>query len=322
MIRLRPFLVTLALFAAPSVLWLGLWSPTPVGIDAVCAVTPGHVAVVGAIAPAAAGAPAPAKTVDLVRRVGFMSGGLHRAIEPTAAWILLRPGHAAGDDRALDRHLEVVRAVVAQLHDLAPQARIALLVGGVPGSGVAAPPHLAAGLAALSADPALAGVPVEVLDLAAAEVEEVEVPDGGLAANLYPVPVVLLEADAVVNVARGGGPLGALRNLEGLAGAAPQTGPYRLVDLALLCEVDYTVLDLLDGEAPGAPLLLASRDGIAVDRVALAIAGGDSAAQATLAAASARHLGQARLADIKVTEIDVPGTWVPAPDTTIAPGRS
>ena len=308
----------MAFTIAPSVLWLGIWSPAPLGVDAVTAVTPGHVSVVGAASMTGPGAPASPTVSDLVRGAMYLSGGLHKAVDPSSSWILVRPDHGPMDDTALKRHVAVIRAVVLRLHDMAAEADISLLVGGVAATDTKPAAGLREALGALVDDPDLGGARVTIIDLEAEETEEVEVPDGGLAADLYPVPIVLLECDAVVNIARHVGPLSAMDNLEGLAGVAGDgaDGDARRVDLALLAEVDYTLLDMLGHDGPEGPLLLASGDAIAVDRAAAAIAQTDTAAIAVLRLAHERRLGQADLRDIKVSGLEVPGTWMPAPDTT------
>ena len=112
-------------------------------------------------------------------------------------------------------------------------------------------------------------------------------PGGG---GTYSVPVSLLECDALVNVARAAGPLAGLDNLQGLAGpgaAGSAPGP---VDLALLAEVDYTLLDMTGLEGGAGSLVLAGRDGIAVDRAAAALLGAGEETLAPLFAAGDRRL--------------------------------
>jgi len=315
-VRRLPVPVTLALLllAAPAILRLGVWSPSPVGLDAVSAATPAYVAVVGAGNTSVEGAPASPSVEDLVRGAFHLSGGLHKAIDPTARDVVIRPGHSPMGRRSLAQHLEVVRAVVVVLHDIAPDARMSLLVGGTPGSGVQAPEGLVGALRELTHTRDLASMRLRVVSLAQEEVEALEVPDGGEAAQLYPLPIPLLECDAVINVARYHGPLSAMTNLEGLAGPAEGDATAdpagRLVDLALLLEVQYTVLDLLGRDHPRSPVVLASADGIAVDRLAGAFAGNDAVPSA-LTRAGDRRLGMAVLANIKVAGLDFPGTWVP-----------
>ena len=316
--RLR-FLIMLAvaILSVPPMLSLGIGSPDPIGVDALSAATPGYVAVVGAGNTSIPGAPATPTVEDLVRGAFFLSGGLHRAIDPFADEVLVRPGHAPMSARALAQHMEVVRAVVLLLHDIAPEARIALLLGGAPGSGVSAPDGLEAALRGLVDNEDLASIQLQVLALSREEVEMIEVPDGGEVTDLYPVPIALLECDAVINIARYHGPLSAMKNLVGLA--SPPPGEVRddaaghLVGLALLTEVKYTVLDLLGRDHPRSPVVLASPDGIAVDRLAVAIAGFHET-PAALTRAGKRRLGMSNLAGIKVAGLDVPGTWVPDPE--------
>ncbi|MDA0335417.1 MAG: DUF362 domain-containing protein [bacterium] len=305
----------------PAILRLGVWSPEPLGVDAVSAVTPGYIAVVGAGNTSGPGAPATPTVEDLVRGAFYLSGGLHKAIDSSAEDVLLRPGHTPMDRKALAQHVEVLRAVIVLLHDIAPEARITLLLGGVPGSGVQAQPGLTEALQVMAGDPALASVELVLLELNSEETEGIEVPDGGEAADVYPVPIVLLECDAVVNVARYHGSLSALQNLMGLApaatGAAAADGDGYLVDMALLADVEFTILDMLGQDHPRGPVVLASADGLAVDRIAEALAGIDNIPPA-LTRAGGRLLGMAALSGIKVGGLDVVGTWTP--DTEAAAG--
>lgn len=320
MSRVRsPVAIAVGLLAVPAILQLGIWSPEPVGVDAVSAVTPGYIAVVGAGNTSGAGAPASPTVADLVRGAFYLSGGLHKAIDANAGDVLLRPAHTAMDAQALTQHVEVLRAVILLLHDIAPDARITLLLGGVPGSGVQAPQGLAPALRVMANDATLASIELVLLELSTEETEPIEVPDGGEAADFYPVPIVLLECDAVINVARYHGSLSAMMNLEGLAAPAAKnsgddTG--RLVDLALLAEVEYTVLDMLGRDHPRSPVVLASADGVAVDRLAEALGGNDVEPEA-LTRAGARRLGMSALTSIKVGGLEVPGTWTPDTETGI-----
>ena len=88
----------------------------------------------------------------------------------------------------------------------------------------------------------------------------------------------------VINVARVNGPgqANGMANLWGFARVGDETGPLPdqpddgvLVDLALLSEVDFTILDLLViGTADGLKrlnMMAAGRDMISVDRVGLAL---------------------------------------------------
>ena len=199
----------------------------------------------------------------------YLSGGLHRTVDPSSERILVRPGHAAMDARGMAAHVRVIGALVGELARIAPDAGIGLLIGGVPGAPAAPPAGLSQALAALREDPELAGVDLEVLDLGEEELEETEVPGGG---GPYPVPIVLLECDALVNAARPAGALAGLDNLRGLAGPGADGSVPGPVELALLAEVDYTLLDMTGHRGPG-PLLLAGADGIAVDRVAASLLG-------------------------------------------------
>jgi uncharacterized protein (DUF362 family) len=310
--------IALALLVVPAILHLGIWSPEPLGVDAVSAVTPGYIAVVGAGNTSGPGAPASPTVADLVRGAFYLSGGLHKAIDASASDVLLRPGHAPMDAQALAQHVEVLRAVIVLLHDIAEDARITLLLGGVPGSDVQAPQGLASALQALASEPALASVDLVLVELDKEETEPIEVPDGGEAADVYPVPIVLLECDAVVNIARYHGTLSALSNLKGLAapvpGEAAEDSTGHLVDLALLAEVEFTVLDMLGRDHPRSPVVLASPDGLAVDRLAQALAD-QQAVHPALTRAGDRHLGMAALTGIKVGGLEVPGTWTPDAET-------
>lgn len=303
---------TLSVLVVPAVWHLGIWSPEPTGVDAISAVTPGYVAVVGAGSPTTPGAPADITIDGLVRGALYLAGGLHRFIDPSAEQILLRPSHAALDSGDTEQHLEVIGSVIDVLHEVTPEAQITLLSGGVPGSGVQIPGVLADRLQSLSAGRSY----VDVLHLADAEAEVVEVPDGGLAAQLYPVPIALLECDAIVNIARYDGALTVARSLDGLAGPGQDSDPAnkdgRLVDILLLAQPDITVVDMLGRAHPRSPVVLASADGVAIDRLVQAIRG-DLQAAAVLQKAGERRLGMPTLANIKVGGIDVAGAWTRPP---------
>ena len=309
--RSRPILVLAAALAAvlgPGAETPGRWSP-----DALSAATPGHVAVVGAASPSGPGAPESATEADLVRGAIYLSGGLHKAVDPSSEQILVRPAHGPMDHLALARHVRMIAAVVEELARTAPEAGIGLLIGGVPGTSADAPPGLSEALAALGEDPELAGGSLEILDLRVEELEETEVPGGNAAS--YAMPVSLLECDALVNVARPAGPLAGLDNLQGLAGPGAAGSPPGPVDLALLAEVDYTLLDMTGREGAG-PLVLASTDAIAIDRAAAALLGAEADALAPLVAAGGLRIGVSILANIKVAGLEVPGSWAPPPDTS------
>ena len=304
-------ILVLAAILAPGL--PGLWPPGPGGPDALSAATPGHVAVVGVASPSGPGAPETATEADLVGGAMYLSGGLHKAIDPSSERILVRPAHGPMDDGALGRHVRVIAAVVKELARTAPEAGIGLLMGGVPGTSAGPPEGLSKALGALHGDPELAGVDLEILDLQEEELEETEVPGGG---GTYSVPVSLLECDALVNVARAAGPLAGLDNLQGLAGAGAAGSAPGPVDLALLAEVDYTLLDMTGHEGGTGSLVLAGADGIAVDRVAAALLGAGGETLAPLVAAGGLRIGVSILANIKVSGLEVPGSWVPPPDTS------
>ena len=310
MIR-RSRLVLLTAAALAAGLAPGAETPGPWGLDALSAATPGYVPVVGAASPSGEGAPASADEADLVRGAIYLSGGLHKTVDPSSERILVRPGHAAMEARGMAAHVRVIGALVEELARIAPDAGIGLLLGGVPGAPAAPAAGLSQALAALREDPGLAGVDLEILDLGEEELEETEVPGGG---GPYPVPISLLECDALVNAARPAGALAGLDNLRGLAGPGPAGSPPGPVELALLAEVDYTLLDMTGHKGPG-PLLLAGADGIAVDRVAASLLGIGEERLAPLFAAGGLRLGMSRLASIKVAGLDVPGSWAPPPDT-------
>ena len=289
-------------------------TPVPWGLDALSAATPGHVAVVGAASPSGEGAPESADEGDLVRGAVYLSGGLHKAVDPSSERILVRPAHAAMDARGVASHARVIGALVRELARTAPEAGIGLLMGGVPGAPAEPPAGLARALAALREDPELAGT-LEILDLREEELEETEVPGGG---GFHAVPVSLLECDALVNAARPAGPLAGLDNLRGLAGpdsAGSAPGP---VALALLAEAAYTLLDMTGIRSGTGPLVLASADAIAADRAAAALLGAGEERLAPLFAAGDLRLGVSILANIKVAGLEVPGSWAPPPDTSAA----
>lgn len=307
---------------------------SPFGIDAVSAVTPGRVSVVGAVALEETDAALTAAQIDeVVRRAVYLSGGLHKAIDPGARWIVVRvadprgAGAESGAAKAAHSYLAVIRAVVGLLHQAAGEARISLVVGSTPAvvsgpaSGDTRPTREEKGretaLGELAADLVAAGIEVDIVDLATEETESVEVPDGGEAAAEYAVPIAILECDNIVNVApysRGG--VSGLANLVGLAAndEAAAHEMARLVDLALLAETAYTVLGLLGtgGEDPSRPhfeAILAGHDPIAVDRISLEMTAADTSRLAALHLASSRRLGTVDLQWIKVNGVEVRGTW-------------
>ena len=323
--------LALLLYLAPVALYLGRWSADPIGVDAVSAVTPGHVAVVGVLrsddaaldAPAAPDAPLSADQVaDLVRKAAYYSGGLHKALDPDAEWIVVKPGFVTGLEgsasgrQAIDAHVRVVGGVLRLLHSTSPEAEVSV-VTGLPGNEA-----LDARLAEIIGEPPLALARIGLLDMREEEHEEMEVPDGGESSDTYPVPIALLECDAVINVARVAVPgmASAMANLWGLARVGPDAAlgsqsPARgvLVDLALLSEVDFTILDLLVVETAGGRqrlnLVAAGRDMISVDRVAAALPETGGGGIGALMLASARGLGQVNIGAIKVNGVRVDGTW-------------
>ncbi len=309
----RLILLTAAALAAG--LAPGIETPGPWGLDALSAATPGHVAVIGAASLSGAGAPESATEADLVRGAIYLSGGLHRAVDPSFERILVRPAHGPMEARATARHARVVAAVVRELAATAPEAGIGLLLGGVPGTAAEPAAGLSDALAALGEDPELAGVALEILDLREQELEETEVPGGG--SDSYAMPISVLECDALVNIARPGAPLPGLDNLRGLAGPVTGGPDPGAVDLVLLAEVDYTLLDMTGHEgAPGGSLVLAGADGISVDRAAAALLGVEGESLAPLVAAGGLRVGVSILANIKVAGLEIPGSWTPPPDTT------
>ena len=308
-------LVLLTAAALAAGLGPGIETPGPWGLDALSAATPGHVAVIGAATPSGPGAPESATEADLVRGAIYLSGGLHRSVDPSSERVLVRPAHAPMDARATTHHARVIAAVVKEVARTAPEAGIGLLMGGVPGTAVEPAAGLADALAVLGEDPELAGVALEILDLGEEEREETEVPGGG--SGPYAVPIGVLECDALVNVARPAAPLAGLDNLRGLAGPVAGGAAPGAVDLVLLAEVDYTLLDMTGHEgAPGGSLVLAGADGIAVDRAAAALLGVEGEPLAPLVAAGGLRVGVSILANIKVAGLEVPGSWTPPPDTS------
>lgn len=306
------------LFRAPGlrrILWLALmvpmlwtvgrWSEQPLGVDAVSAATPGHVSVVGArLLPAELDA---AAADSLVRRAFYYSGGVHKAFDTDARWILIRPGHGI-EIPSRARYLQILESALLAIHDAADGAELALLVGGLDEND----PSWHEAIAHHLESPRLAPLAVEVLLVGEEETEAIDVPDGGLAAELYDLPIAMLECDAIINIAHARTPLGAMANLNGLARATTATTSpgHVLVDQALLTEASFTLSQVVGPD--GQQMLLASRDGVAVDRIAAQITGAatDSTALAPLHLAHSRYLGQVDLADIKVSGADVPGTWV------------
>ena len=296
----------------PSLWTLGRWSEPRFGVDAVSAVTPGHVSVVGArVLPAVLDATA---ADSLVRRTFYFSGGVHKAFESDARWILIRPSSEVGP-AARGRYLQILESALLAIQRAADEADLALLVGGLDGGDAGWHEEIAARLQS----PRLAALGMEILLVAEEETEAIDVPDSGLAAQLYDLPISLLECDAVINIAHVTQALGSMSNLTGLARPTTVTtsDDRVLVDLALLTEASYTLAQIVRPD--GTQMLLASRDGVAVDRVAAELSGADtdSTALAALHLAHSRYLGQVDLHDIKVSGAVVPGTWV-EPETTEA----
>ena len=305
-------LTLLVLLVLPSLWTLGRWVQPGLGVDAVSAVTPGHVSVVGArelpenVDAAAAD--------SLVRRALYFSGGIHKAFDADARWILVRVAPEVTSS-SRPAYLQVLESTLLAIHDAADEAELALLLGTLDGGdddwNKAIAQHLRT--------PRLASLNLEVLLVAEEETEAIDVPDSGLAADLYDLPIALLECDAVISIAHAQVPLAAMMNLDGLArvtDAPPRptqdpSNPHAvMVDQALLAEVSFTLTHL---QLSGSPqMVLASRDGVAVDRVAAQIAGAasDSISLSALHMARSRFLGQSDLADIKVSGVEVPGTWV------------
>ena len=88
----------------------------------------------------------------------------------------------------------------------------------------------------------------------------------------------------------------------------------RLVDLLLLSEVDYTVLDLLETGGEGSSrtrlaAILAGSDPIAVDRISMEMTAADTSDLAALRLASGRRLGTVDLRWIKVNGLEMRGSW-------------
>jgi len=327
--RLR---LALFLYLAPAALYLGRWSPEPIGVDAVSAVTPGHVAVVGVLRsddealtePTGRDTPLSADQVaDLVSKAAYYSGGLHKALDPDAEWMVVKPGCIAGLEtsesgrQAIAAHALVVGGALRLVYKAAPEARISVVIG-LPGN-----ESLDTRLAEIIGEPPLAEANIGLLDMREEVHEEMEVPDGGESADTYPVPIALLECDGVINVARVAipGMASAMGNLWGLArvGEGASLGPQPpepgvLVDLALLSVVDFTILDLLAVERTDGRqrlnMVAAGSDMISVDRVAASLPGTGTGGIGALVLASARGLGQVNLGHIKVNGIQVEGTWV------------
>lgn len=297
--------VFLMFLVVPTLWTVGRWTEPPIGVDAVSAVTPGHVSVVGArMLPETFDA---AAADSLVRRAMYFSGGVHKAFDGDTRWVLIRAAHDVAP-AARASHLLILEATLLAIRNAAAEADLALLVGKLDGGDDTWHTQIAQQLQG----PRLASIGVELLLVSEEETEAIDVPDSGMAADFYDLPIALLECDAVINIAHAGTPLAALKNLSGLARPTSQTtdADAVLVDQALLAEVSYTLSHL---QVPGGQqMILASRDGVAIDRVAAQVTGAasDSASLAALHLAHTRFLGQSDLADMKVSGADVPGTWV------------
>lgn len=314
----RGLLAALALLFGSTIAYIGRWPSTDLGVDAVSAVTPGHVAVVGALRsdyealdePASPNTPLTAVQIDdLVRTAMYYSGGLSRVLDPDAEWILVKPAGGALGKEEKTTHLAVVGSVLGLIHEAAPAARISILTGA------AGDTTLAPGLRQLLADQG-ADMEADLLDLTTEEAEESEVPDGGEGGDSYAVPIALLECDAVIDVARvAPGAASAMANLTGLATAigTPRSEDGVLVDMALLAIVEFVVVDAITvpSEAGSRRLntVLAGADLIAVDRIAAAIPETGAGGMGALLLGASRGLGRVDIADIKVNGIPVDGTW-------------
>ncbi len=294
---------------------MGRWVQPGTGVDAVSAVTPGHVSVVGARQlPDVFDATA---ADSLVRRAFYFSGGVHRAFDGDAGWVLIRIAPVV-DTAYQESHLQILESALLAIHEAAGEADLAVLVGRLDDIDDTWEEAIQLRLG----NSRLAPLDVEILLVSEEETEAIDVPDGGVAVDLYDLPIALLECDVVISIAHAGSPLGTLKNLNGLARPildSPDEADALLVhevlvDQALLAEVSFTLAHVQQAGSP--QILLASRDPVAIDRVAIALTGAasDSSSLAALYLANTRLLGQADLADIKVSGMNVPGTWVPADD--------
>ena len=270
-------------------------------IDAVSAATSQRVSVIAVLKagddlleqPAAADAPlTSAQIEDLVSKAIYLSGGIHKYIDPGSEWILLKPDVAALDTSGSGRvtDVRVVKGVIEVVHQAAPQAQISIVEGPTQwispgqeidkekaGSAEVADGFERAGYRALLADPALADIELDIIDLNFAAAEEIDVPDSSEVANAYFVPIELLECDMLISIPVFKG--GVADGMESLKTIAP--GPHygwdrsalptradkpggTLIDLALLVEADFAVMDMLAEHRA----IVAGRDLVAVDATA------------------------------------------------------
>jgi len=263
--------------------------------DAVSADPPAGTPVVGLVASDCAqlAEPAPrdaalseAQVEDMVRRAVALAGGLSGRIAPDARRVALKVNIVEPRPRGsgVITDVRVVRALIEIVHEVAPQARIAIVEG--PGDWVLPDsppaelgPHVervdglaAAGYRELLDDPDLAGAGLEYVDLNFDTVTEVEVPGGGSAQDRWKLPVTVLESDFVISVPvlkihSAIGMTNAMKNFIGIApgmvygwwkalGYPPHSGnpgiPHAdeilaetITDLTTLSGVDFAVVDAI-----------------------------------------------------------------------------
>ncbi|MBI2503049.1 MAG: DUF362 domain-containing protein [Candidatus Latescibacteria bacterium] len=224
-----------------------------------------------------------AQIEEVVRWATAMGGGLQSVIDPRAEWIaikvniveLKRPGAGVVTDA------RVVKAVVKLAHEAAPEARISIVEGSgewiapdVPGADTTGAQvedgWAEAGYRALLADPELAGIELDLVDLNVDEAVLTKVPDQWHAREQFWVPRTVRDCDALIDVPvmkihDGPGMTCAMKNFVGIAPGlkygwpkmrgrpgqgpgiphTPQILDETIVDLTSLANPVFTVVDAI-----------------------------------------------------------------------------
>ncbi len=330
-------------------------------VDALSAATPSSMSTVGLVASdyerlsAPVGRDQPltvAQVEDMVRQAVLLAGGLHQSLPPDADWVVIKPNivelKEPGSGVVTD--WRVVRALIRIVHETAPDARITIAEGGawIPAERAAefgdmlenpdgaGDGFAIAGYRALLADPELAGIDLDIVDLNLDEAQPVQVPGGGYVFQTYYIPTTILECDflitvPVLKVIGAVGMTNALKNFVGIAPGAiygwpkmrgtpghpglphmPEILDEVIVDLTCLAEADYAVVDAIVGMERGKTdengegiarrlnTVLASADIVAADAVSALLIGFNPADLEYLSLAAYRGLGQDDPAHIKI----------------------
>ena len=357
------FVLAVAVLArsGPARHWIPALARPVSWVDAVSAATKPGASVVGLVtsdyerlaAPMPRDVPLDDAHIEaMVRYAVTLAGGLRNQLEAGAEWVVIKPNivelQEAGSGVITD--WRVVKAVVKLVHEAAPQARITIAEGGawVPpertevlqnmhGGGEVGDGFAVAGYRQLLQDPALAGYPLDLVDLNFDQVAEVAVPDGGYVFPKYFMPNTILECDFLISVPvlkiiGSVGMTNAMKNFVGVAPGMiygwPKMSGYPgsgspglphdpgildevIVDLVATAEPDFAVVDALVGMERaktdtdgGMPVrlntVLASADVVAADAVSAQLIGLNPDDIEYLTLAAYRGLGQEDLTNIKV----------------------